>query len=550
MSNAAVFMHANAFDTTGRRLLGRHSAGESFLRGFLRHADVDQFWFHNGGNTRQADLEALVARIEDVRRPVRWVAGADRAQLAEVGVLYIPSPEIGRESWQRRVHGSRTYAICGITHTTASAGVMRLIPDLLIEPLEEYDALICTSTAVRDSVESQITLMRDYMREEYGPRRRPEPQRATIPLGVNAADFATSPEHRKAWRERLDIPADALVALYVGRFNIRGKMNPALMARALERAAQRLGRPLYWVNSGWAESEEEEANFHDETRKLCPSVAYRSVDGRGADVRFSIWSVADIFISFSDNIQETFGLTPIEAMAAGLPGVVSDWDGYKDTVRHGVDGFRVPTLAPRPGLGGDIAYWYSNNWMNYDNYVGSVGQAVSVDMEEAERAIVTLCENPDLRRRMGEAARMRARELFDWSAIIPQYQALWAEQDARRRAAGPDNTARANPYRPDPYYLFAGYPTRTLRRDDLLTARPGLSPAAAAEILDAPLAAYSRLNRPTPAEVADILETLGAQPGVTVAALLERYPAPRRNYLERGLLWLARHDVIVVSRPD
>ena len=67
-----------------------------------------------------------------------------------------------------------------------------------------------------------------------------------------------------------------------------------------------------------------------------------AVDGRPADTRFSIWSVADIFISFSDNIQETFGLTPVEAMAAGLPSVVTDWDGYRDTVRHGIDQHFVP----------------------------------------------------------------------------------------------------------------------------------------------------------------------------------------------------------------
>ena len=33
-------------------------------------------------------------------------------------------------------------------------------------------------------------------------------------------------------------------------------------------------------------------------------------------------------------------------MAAGLPVVVSDWDGYRYTVSDGVEGFRVPTLAP------------------------------------------------------------------------------------------------------------------------------------------------------------------------------------------------------------
>ena len=68
-----------------------------------------------------------------------------------------------------------------------------------------------------------------------------------------------------------------------------------------------------------------------------------------------VGSVRDIFCSLSDNIQETFGITPIEAMSAGLPVVVSDWDGYRDTVRDGIDGFRVPTQMPPPGYGDELA---------------------------------------------------------------------------------------------------------------------------------------------------------------------------------------------------
>ncbi len=45
-----------------------------------------------------------------------------------------------------------------------------------------------------------------------------------------------------------------------------------------------------------------------------------------------------------DNIQETFGLAPLEGMAAGLPLLVSDWDGMKDTVSPDV-GFRVKTRS-------------------------------------------------------------------------------------------------------------------------------------------------------------------------------------------------------------
>jgi len=549
MTNAAIYFHTDGFDTSGKRLLGRHSAGESFLRGFLRYADVDQFHLWNVSNKPTGDLDALIHRIEPPTKPVRWIPQHGRHQLGEPGVLNLPTPSLAPEAWLRRVSGAR-YAMCGITHTTATDRVMRVVGDMLVAPVDGYDALICTSTAVRGAVDAQLDLMRDYMRSEYGERRRAEPQRVTIPLGVNAADFSTSPEHRRAWRARLDIPEDAIVALYVGRFNVKAKMNPALMAMALERAARASGRPIYWVNSGWAESEAAGKVFHSETAKLCPSVQYREVDGRAPDTRFTIWSVADFFISFSDNIQETFGLTPIEAMAAGLPSVVSDWDGYKDTVRHGVDGFRVPTIAPAPGLGGDLAYWYANAWFPYDNYIGAVGQFAAIDLGAAEAAILALINDPDLRRRQGEKARLRARETFDWSVIIPQYQALWAEQAARRRAAVETPSPRTNPYAPDPFTLFAAYPTRHLAKDDVIALSPGMTPAAASARLEAPLAVYSRLNRPSPADVGRLLEHLAEHGPTPVAVLRDLFGAPRRDLIERGLVWLARYDVVAIARAD
>ena len=547
MSNAAIFLHPNAFDTTGAALLGRHSAGESFLRGFLRHGEVDTFHLWNSAGTPQAKIEALVDRIQPPGKPVRWIGQTDRHLLRTPGVVYIPSPAVDAEAFHRQPFGSRAYALCGVTHTTATANVMRILPDLLVAPVEGHDALICTSSAVRDAVETQLSLMRDYLTAEFGPRKRPELMRATIPLGVNAADFAPTAENRATWREKLGIPDDAIVALYVGRHSVKVKMNPALMAMALERAARKTDKKIYWLNSGWVEPASAETSFHEEVRALCPSVTYLSVDGRQPDVRFSIWAAADFFISFSDNIQETFGLTPIEAMAAGLPCIVSDWNGYKDTVRHGVDGFRIPTLTPRPGYGGDLAYWFANNWINYDTYVGAAAQYTAVDMAEAEAAILALVEGDELRRTMGAAAARRARAVFDWQAIIPQYQALWAEQDARRQAAAPDSLPRTNPYRPDPYTLFAGYPSRHLQPGDLVTLREGMDWPAAQARLDGPLANYSRFNRPNGTEVQAVLARLAAGPA-PVSELLDLVVQGRRNYLERGLIWLARHDVVAI-RP-
>lgn len=274
---------------------------------------------------------------------------------------------------------------------------------------------------------------------------------------------------------------------------------------------------------------------------------YHEVDGRPADVRFTIWSVADFFISFSDNIQETFGLTPVEAMAAGLPSVVSDWDGYKDTVRDGVDGFRVPTLAPRPNMGGDLGYLYANAWLAYDNYVGAVAQFAAVDLRAAEAAIVALVNDADLRRRMGEQAKMRAREVFDWSAIIPQYQALWAEQAERLAGVTEPSQTRVNPYAPDPFTLFARYPSRHLGHGDLVALRPGMSEAAAGAHLGSALANYSRVNPPRPEELTTVIAHLAAHGATPVVVLRDLFPPPRRNFVERALVWLARHDVVEIT---
>lgn len=548
MTNAAIYLHPNGFDTSGSRLLGRHSAGESFLRGFLRHGDVDAFVLWNVVGRPRAEMAELVARIETPRRPLRWLESRHRAALADPGVVNLPGPNLPEEAWQRRIYGDDHYSICGITHTTATQRVMRMLMELFVAPVGGHDALICTSSAVRASVEVQLDLMREHMTAEYGMRRRPELLRATIPLGVNVDDFQPSEEDRRAWRQRLDIPDDAVVALYVGRFNVKGKMNPALMAMALERAAARCGRPICWVNAGWAEAEEQGEIYHAGSRALCPSVLYREVDGRPVETRRSIWSVGDFFISFSDNIQETFGLTPVEAMAAGIPCVVTDWDGYKDTVRHGVDGFRVPTLAPEPGQGRDLAYSFANSWLNYDNYVGATAQYVAADLREAEAAIVALVEDPGLRRRMGEAAREHARSAFDWAAIIPQYQALWAEQNARRRATPPAPAAGLpQPLAPDPTVLFGNYPTRHLHSDDVVSLTPGMSAEAARARLASALVSYSSFNRMTDAEAVTVVERLTASGPLAVGDIVQGFPPGRRSFVHRSLLWLARYDVVQID---
>lgn len=551
MTNAAIYLAPDGYDTRGSKLMGRHSAGESFLRGFIRHADVEGLHFFNALGRPVSELEALVSQIQEPSLPVTWYGQRERKQLVSAGCLYYPSPNLASEAWARRPFGPKLYSLCGITHTTASHRAMDAIAELTTAPLEPWDALICTSAAVRASVEVELAAVRSDLEERLGATRFPSPRLATIPLGVNCSDFAPNPEQRTRWRAALNIPTDAIVALYVGRFNAVAKMNPAMMALALEASAKETGKDIYWIVAGWAATEELAALHHAQTQAFCPSVHYRPVDGRPTDTRFSIWSAADFFISFSDNVQETFGLTPTEAMAAGLPSIVTDWNGYRDTVRDGLDGFRIDTYAPRPGLGRDLAYAYANQWVPYEKYLAAAAQMTAIDLRAATQAVTALVTNPNLRAAMGASAARRAREFFDWSNIVPQYQALWAElAEIRQQASTTLRTPTDDPRRLDPFTLFAAYPTGVLTPKTRVSVMPDITWSVAEERLRLPLGGVGRWALPSVAEMRQAFEFFSSHPYAEVTKLLATYPQQRHPFIERGLLWLVKFGALEITSPQ
>ena len=549
MSNAVIYMNPEAYRTSVDHLMGRHSAGESFLKGFLQHAAVPDFHLWNIANRPVDELETLVKSLKPADKPINWIQRNNRVAFAEVGAVHIPSPQTAREAWSRRALGPARYSITGVTHTTATSRIMDAVAELIYAPIEPWDALICTSRAVRDSLDVQIAAVREYLATRLDAREVPTPQLTTIPLGINVKDFSPPARKRREWREKLGIPEDALVILYVGRLNYTSKMSPAPMAIALERLAKQIKQPVHWILSGWAANETVEKHYHEETRSACPSVGYHPVDGREPDTRRSIWAAADIFLSLSDNLQETFGLTPLEGMAAGLPVVVSDWDGYRDTVRHEIDGFRVATYTPAPGRGADFAYRHANEWDHYDIYVGSAAQATAVDLDETVRALLSLAASPDLRKRMGQSGRERARSTYEWSVIIPQYQRLWTELERRRSAAEGPSTRPSmnNPWRMDPFRLFAGYPTEFVSYHTMIAKAPGEAPwKTGAALLDSPLVRYARPFLPSAEELEQIGAALSRRRQLSMGQLLASFPNRRRQFIERGVLLMAKYGQVLI----
>jgi len=554
VSNAAIYFHPEGYETARADLKGRHVAGESFLIGFFRHSGLDSFACHADAPELARLFVDLAARHAPGRQ-VAFYPTAEPSRLASVGCLFLPGPGIDHHAWRRRSRDQRAYSLCGITHTTSESP--ENLGALATGPLQPWDAVICTSWAARSTVEAVLLPYADYLRDRLGAADVPLPQLPVVPLGVDTESFRFAPAVRAAERAALGIGEDEVAVLFVGRLSFHAKAHPIPMYMALERAARRTGKRIHLIQAGWFGNDAIAAAFIEGARRYCPSVNAIFLDGRKPEVRTRVWAAADLFTSLVDNIQETFGITPVEAMAAGLPCVVTDWNGYRETVRHGVDGFRVPTLLPLPGAGADFADRYAAGLDSYDYCIGRTSQVTAVDVEAAAEAYARLVVDASLRRRMGEAGRTRAAALFDWKAIIPQYLDVWRGlADIRRHAQerAPRRPGQdGNPLRPDPLRMFQAYPTRTLEPGMRLVRAGGLTRAVLTDALAALHA--DPLNSPARgilSPAADLVLALDAldPPGRTVAEAMALVPEERRLLLLRSLVHLMKFDLVRVAEPS
>jgi glycosyltransferase involved in cell wall biosynthesis len=544
--------------------MGRNVAGNSFLGGYLlnkrsstervyamvaddQHFDAFRSFVESSG--QRVEIEAIV--------PQR-IGNCSRAS-----TLYYPGPDITQQASFRATVSSFEWSICGITHTTSSSGAMDAITDLITSPIQPWDAVICTSSAVKKNVEVVLQAQVDSLKERLGITKIVLPQLPVIPLGIHTEDFFHTSEQRARARAALNTDDDTLVVLYTGRLSFHAKAHPLAMYQALENAAQATGKEVVLVECGWHANEYIEKAFSAGAHMVSPSVRVVTLDGRIAENRETAWASADVFCSLSDNIQETFGIVPIEAMAAGLPVVVSDWDGYKDTVRDGIDGFRIPTIAPAPGLAGDLAHRHALEIDTYDMYCGHSSSLVAVHAQKLTNAFIELFKSPELRKKMGEAGRLRATQDYDWRTIIPRYEELWDEQTKIRLAAKKAREEGAKksgkplapsvwPARLDPTIGFANYPTQHLTLTTELTLT---EPSAAkalnklAEYKELAMVNYAHYVFPSDEEIKSVFEAAEKclPNSSTAEALLVGIEVKRRPYVLRGLAWLCKLGLLQFS---
>jgi glycosyltransferase involved in cell wall biosynthesis len=163
----------------------------------------------------------------------------------------------------------------------------------------------------------------------------------TIYNGIDTTYWTPPPGEfdRGAFRSRWAIPADAYVLVHVAQLRREKRQQDALKALERVHRTSPLRPYLMFIGDG-----------DGQTRTMLKELVGRlDIDsyvrfcGQQKDVRPFYWS-ADVSILTS--VSETFSMAVLEAMATGLPCVVTDVGGAREIIVDGVNGQCVPPRNP------------------------------------------------------------------------------------------------------------------------------------------------------------------------------------------------------------
>jgi starch synthase len=549
-----IYYVPDAYGHTTQGIVGRQSAGREFLKAYASSKPPQGFRCVADTTENFATFLDLIAQFGADPAEAFHIGSNDIDAISRIGTLYWPDPVLGRAAFARRSLRNDAYSLCGVTHSLSESGAIAGIQDMLVAPLWPWDALICTSQAARRAVENILAEWSVYLSERMGVAPAIPVQLPVIPLGVDADRFRTTDakvNNGRALRQQLGIPDSAVLGLYFGRFNFLTKSHPTPMFMAFAQAAANAPDvDLRLLMTGQFANPLVEAEFHNLAQKYCGNVPIAWVDGRNQDASEASWAAADFFVSLPDNVQETFGMTALEAMAASLPCVVADWSGLKESIVDGDTGFLVPTRMPSPDASEMVLARATFGVESFDDSIAALSQVVAIDIAECASRIAALAANRDLRRDLGRRARLRIERDYDWKKILPRYEALWDELAAIRARAGGAGLRSPAPVQvgqTDPFVAFGHFATARLAAGSKVTCLDAAAQTRLAGISANPSHTVLAPLLVTTADMIGILGFLQETGTASLAQIEDKFNYLRREKIALSLLWMAKFGVVRIT---
>ena len=204
-----------------------------------------------------------------------------------------------------------------------------------------------------------------------------------IPNAVDADTFNPDNDGSKV-RKKFGIHHDEKMILYVGR------LVPHKGIQYLIRSAQYLGKEVKYVVVGTGEYEE---HLHSLVRDLSLEDRIIFAGRVSMEELPEFYAAADLFVLPSISRLEAFGIVALEALASGVPVVVSDIPGVRDVIIEGRHGLLGEPMKP----------------------------------EDIAGKIRTILENPEMAKKMGEQGRKIVEEKYTWEKVAEQIEEVYKD---------------------------------------------------------------------------------------------------------------------------
>ncbi|HEV2853189.1 MAG TPA: glycosyltransferase [Thermoanaerobaculia bacterium] len=164
--------------------------------------------------------------------------------------------------------------------------------------------------------------------------------------GLDLTKFKVLPESREDLRASLGLSVNCNVLLYTGR--IADDKNVLELLEIFEAVKRSLPAELilcyHFYRKGYLDACSKRAEAIGNVR-----IVYRPP----VETLIHYYNAADLFVSAAVSTYETFGRSPVEAMACGTPPILAKYNGFRETVTPET-GFLVPTSGGRVGKRPDV----------------------------------------------------------------------------------------------------------------------------------------------------------------------------------------------------
>lgn len=482
MPTARTFLTLDPF-FEGGGVMGRIAANTGFLRALLTADPFDAYHFFLPDDAQirifKSFLQKETVPQEKVQCFTRQHLPAALASTsyycAHLSDCMTSLPALSRV---RSSYSKEAFPITGVTHSLSYSRFAPLFLSHLWPGASQRDCIVVTSDSAKAMIEKTFTWLRDgYGVDAYS---HPGPSLAQVPLGIDAENMpAPGPKARRDARDLLGLPQERWTLLCFGRLSPAHKYDVVPLLRALQRAiAQGMDSALVTlVLAGWTDSGSggSSGGAVDTWKALAANLGIHVHVLRRPteEQKRHCYLAADCFVSPSDNIQETFGLTLLEANLAGLPVVASDFNGYRNLITHEVNGLLVPSYA----FPADPDLDALGQLLRDDTQHFFLAQQTALDVPKLADALLRLYSDPAMSARLGMTGRALVHGRYAWPRIIDAYCRLW-EQLWRMPWPEPESPHAVSvleggppPSHPlhFPYAkLFADHPSDRLRGENLV----------------------------------------------------------------------------------